>query len=120
MLEVLFMSATISTPSVESTPTTPPTDVTSVAAEPAIATTPARAIAFASTVVTSVLDALAAFHVSARGAATAGLDYGDSVGRNVSAASRRFVDRVDVAAGEGLAKARTFALAKLERVRASA
>jgi hypothetical protein len=119
MLEVPFMSATTSTTSTEPTLTPPTTDAASVA-EPAIATTPGKAIAFAGTFVTSVLDALEAFHVQARGAATAGLDYGDNVGRNVSAASRRLVDRIDVAAGAGLAKARTFALAQLERARASA
>jgi hypothetical protein len=113
------MNATTSTPSAEPL-TTPSISDATAAAEQAIATGPAKAIAIATTVVTSVLDALEAFHVSARGRASAGLDYADTVGRNVSAASRRFVERVDVGAGAGLAKARTFAREKLERARASA
>jgi hypothetical protein len=86
----------------------------------AAATVPAKAIVLATTVVTSALDSLEALRLKARGAATAGLDYGDTVARNVAAASRRFVDQVDVATSAGLIKARTFALGALERARTAA
>jgi hypothetical protein len=93
-----------------------PTTAAAVA-DDAVATVPAKAIALATTVVTSALDGLEALRLKARGAAITGLDYGDTVARNVSAASRRLVDQVDVATGAGLAKARTFALGSLERAR---
>jgi hypothetical protein len=102
-------------PTNDTIPNVPTT--TATVADDAVATVPAKAIALATTVVTSALDGLEALRLKARGAAITGLDYGDTVARNVSAASRRLVDQVDVATGAGLAKARTFALGSLERAR---
>jgi hypothetical protein len=85
-----------------------------------VAAAPAKAIALATTVVTSALDSLETLRLKARGAAAAGLDYGDTVARNVSAAGRRLIDQADVAAVAGLAKARTLALGALERARPAA
>jgi hypothetical protein len=100
----------------DTSPTTDTANFTATATD-AVATVPAKAIAIATTVVTSALDSLEALRLKARGAAAAGLDYSDTVARNVSAASRRLVDQVDVATGTGLAKARTLALGALERAR---
>lgn len=91
----------------------------SATATAVVATVPAKAIALATTVVTFALDSLDALRLKARGAATAGLDYSDTVARNVSTATRRLVDQVDVATGTGLAKARTLALGALERARSA-
>jgi hypothetical protein len=100
------------TSSTSETPLNVPAAVTD-----AVATAPAKAIALATTVVTTALDRLEVLRLKARGAAAAGLDYGDTVARNASAAGRRLVDQVDVAAVAGLARARTIALGALERAR---
>jgi hypothetical protein len=99
--------------------TSDPISNVTATASAAVATAPAKAIALATTVVTSALDSLEALRLKAVGAAAAGLDYGDTVARNASAAGRRLVDQVDVAAVAGLAKARTLALGALERARST-